>query len=282
MSGGTKSTGKSPVICRRATGNAYARWKLGVQFEGFVRTGSAGNQRVGDAQRRGDGARNHRRGRACRGRIDRQVDHIVVDEDGLEIKLAPEVVRLKEPVIYYHVAGYLLDARRGDLLRELDVSGQRIGRGEHGVAQCVSLVMVVIGDGDSAVGVGPATHRKVARCLEYQIAMQDTRAIYGALAVNRGVVAVVGADLIQQLSHGEDLAHGADEKMVIRLQIYQHGSAGGIDDPQSPQRAFVTGLVEPRLDVRRNIGAVSARSGAATATAADAGEGRRQKSKEES
>ena len=68
--------------------------------------------------------------------------------------------------------------------------------------------------------------------------------------------------------------------MVIRLQIYQHGSAGGIDDAQSPQRALVTGLVQPRLDVRRNIGTGSARSGAATATA-DAGDRRRQKSKEE-
>jgi hypothetical protein len=60
----------------------------------------------------------------------------------------------------------------------------------------------------------------------------------------RGVVAVVRADLIQQFSYGEDLAHGADEKMVIRLQIYQHGSAAGIDDAQSPLAAFVMGLVQ--------------------------------------
>jgi hypothetical protein len=116
--------------------------------------------------------------------------------------------------------------------------------------------------------------------MKYQIAVQDAAGADAAAAVNRSVIGVVGADLIQQFSHGEELAYGADVKMVIGLQIYQHARAAAIHDLQSPHRVLVTGLVEHRLDVRRNIGTVRAWSGLAhTAATAAEGEDRGDKKK---
>ena len=96
------------------------------------------------------------------GGVDGEVDYVVVDEDGREIEFVAEVEGLKETVVDDDVAGNLLDAGGGDLFGESGISGEGIGLGEVGVAECVGFVVVPVADGDGAVGVGAAAHGEVA------------------------------------------------------------------------------------------------------------------------
>jgi hypothetical protein len=57
--------------------------------------------------------------------------------------------------------------------------------------------VVVIGNGDSAVRIGPATHREVAGGIEDEIAVQYARRVDVALAVYRSVVGMGWSYLIE-------------------------------------------------------------------------------------
>ena len=71
--------------------------------------------------------------------------------------------------------------------------------------------MVEVGNRDGAVRIGSPTHRQVAARDQHEIAVQDAVRAHLAAAEDRGVVAMVGADLVQQLTHGEEFANGANK-----------------------------------------------------------------------
>jgi hypothetical protein len=58
--------------------------------------------------------------------------------------LLPEIERDPETVVYDYVASNPLYACGRDLLREVDVACERVGRGENSVAQRVGLVVIEV------------------------------------------------------------------------------------------------------------------------------------------
>ena len=105
---------------------------------------------------------------------DRQVDQVVVDDDGRQPARAAAGARflLEEPVVNQDFAADALDPRLGDLAGEGVEAGQRIGLGQLPLFAAVGVRMVVVGEGDSSVGGRPATEREVAAGDEDQVAFQ--------------------------------------------------------------------------------------------------------------
>ena len=187
-----------------------------------------------------------------RGRgVEHDVDHIVVDEDRPDVELAAEVERDEEAVVDDHVARDFADAGGGDLFGEAAVAGQRVGGGELGVAERVGFVVVVVGDGERAVGVSAAAHGEVAGGDEDQVAGEDAVGD-GAAAVDRREEAVVRAEVIERQPDREELADGADEELAVGGEVVKDLAGIEVDDAEAPGGVLVEGFVEDGLDVGRD------------------------------
>ena len=97
--------------------------------------------------------------------------------------------------------------------------------------------MIVIADCKAAIRICAAAHGQVSRCGQNQISLQGSCAVYGSLGIDRGVIGVVRAHFIQQLSKRKDFPDRRDKKVLMRVVASQYFSTG-VDNTHSPQVAF--------------------------------------------
>jgi len=118
--------------------------------------------------------------------------------------------------------------------------------------------VVKVGNREFSVRFRPAAHRDVARRDEYQVAVEDPRAVDPAFLIYGGHEQVIGANFIEQLAYRKDLPHGADEERVVRLQVDEDFARVEVDYAEAPDRARVKRLVEYRAYVGRDVRARAA------------------------
>src|SRR4029453_1737 len=147
-------------ICREpprdlscTAGSADARRQLGGEFDCCRRAWGSHPESRCHLQRCGYRPPSDRRRGAPEHRGWEEVNAVVVHEYRPDIELLPEVERDPEAVVYNDVACNLLYACGCDLLREVEVAFERVGRSEHSVAQGVGLVVIEVRDRDGAVGL---------------------------------------------------------------------------------------------------------------------------------
>lgn len=112
--------------------------------------------------------------------------------------------------------------------------------------------MIVVGESDGAVRVGPAAHGEIPGGYQHEVAMEDSLTVDLPDAVHGRVIAMARAHLIEQLSNGEELAHRTDVKLIVRPIVNEFASGIGIKNAQSPDAFFVCRLVENGLDIGWN------------------------------
>src|SRR6185437_2193999 len=91
-----------------------------------------------------------------------QIDHIVVDQDRLQVKLIAKVIGLKEAIVDDNFAVYFFDAASCNLLGKVSVSGQGVGAGELGIAERICFVVIEIANRNGTIRIGTAAHGEIA------------------------------------------------------------------------------------------------------------------------
>ena len=185
----------------RLQADATRQLRLDAEIKGCP--GGPRHQRRADAEGRRLGPPIDRRGLVDPLRINDDVHHVVVDEGRPDIELSAEVERLEQSIVNDYLARNSLDPCCGDLRSQRVVTRQRVRFGQLRVPQRVRLVVIQVGNGEGAVGVGAATHRQIAACDQDEIAGEDSRRINLTPSMHRSP---------ERMRRGERLERQANRK----------------------------------------------------------------------
>lgn len=186
------------------------------------------------------------------GRAHAYVHHVIVDEDRPDVEFTAEVEGCEQAVVDDHLAAHAGNARGCNLACERIVAGQRIGGGEWRAAKRIGLVMVEVGQCETAIRIGSPAHRHIAAGYQYQVAAQLSPCVDRAAPVHRRAKGKVGTQRVEQHPDREQFAHGADQKRPVGIDVVENLACRKVDDLHAPDCIAIERLVKDLANARGN------------------------------